>query len=204
MATVLRMPGVSADSNEAALVEWAVSPGDAVKRGDVVATVETEKAVVDLEAEEDGVLFKTLAAAGESVTIGGPIAVFSQPGEEVDEASILAGLGLGPQASGPLAAEDEERSQDALVPGAEEETFAPEAVPSTTHGNGSAPAGGRIFATPLVRRLAAEAGIALESVSGSGPGGRIRRRDLDAALARQQAAPAQAPAAETAAGDAVT
>ncbi len=194
MATVLRMPGVSADANEAALVEWAISPGDSVKRGDVVATVETEKAVVDLEAEEDGILFKTLAAAGESVTIGGPIAVFAQSGEEVDETVVLAGLGLGPQASGPLSGAEEERSQDALLPGAEEATYAPAAV-ATVHGNGSGPASGRIFATPLVRRLAAEAGVALEAITGSGPGGRIRRRDLAAVLAQRQA-PTLAPAAE--------
>lgn len=197
MATVLRMPGVSADANEAALVEWAVSPGDSVKRGDVVATVETEKAVVDLEAEEDGVLFKTLAAAGESVTIGGPIALFAQPGEEVDEAAVLAGLGLGPQASGPLSGADEERSQDDLVPGAEQSGHTADVIVDHpgANGNGSGANGGRLFATPLVRRMAAEAGIALDTLTGSGPGGRIRRRDLEAALAQRTAAPPVAPPA---------
>jgi len=74
MASVLRMPGVSADVTEAALVDWAVQPGAQVKRGDVVASVETDKAVVELEAEEDAVLLKTFASAGDAVPVGGPIA----------------------------------------------------------------------------------------------------------------------------------
>ena len=121
MASVLRMPGVSADATEAALVDWAVQPGAQVKRGDVVASVETDKAVVELEAEEDAVLLKTFASAGDAVPVGGPIAVFVQPGEEARGAdSILAelGLGLGLQGSGPVSQADEEQSQDSLVPGA--------------------------------------------------------------------------------------
>ena len=187
MATVLRMPGVSADANEADLLEWAVSPGDSVKRGDVVATVETEKAVVDLEAEEDGVLFKTLASPGESVAIGGPIAIFVLQGEEVgDEEAVLAGLGLGPQSSGPLPGVDEERSQDALVPGA---TLAIEHTADGVANGRPGQSRTRIFASPLVRRLAGEAGILLEELEGSGPSGRIRRRDLELALSRRAAAP---------------
>ena len=113
MASVLRMPGVSADATEAALVDWAVQPGAQVKRGDVVASVETDKAVVELEAEEDAVLLKTFASAGDAVPVGGPIAVFVQPGEEArGEDSILAELGLGPQGSGPVSPADEEHSQD--------------------------------------------------------------------------------------------
>lgn len=189
MASVLRMPGVSADASEAELMEWAVSPGDSVKRGDVVATVETEKAVVDLEAEEDGVLLKTFASAGESVPIGDPIAVFLQSGESAgDEEAILAALGLGPQSSGPLPGVDEERSQDALVPGASQEI---EHTADTVVDAGTALVDGpphRYFATPLVRKLAAEARIPLGELQGSGPNGRIRRRDLDAALARRASA----------------
>lgn len=185
MAVVLRMPGVSADASEAALVEWAVSPGDSVKRGEVVATVETEKAVVDLEAEDDGVLLKTFASAGESVAIGGPIAIFVAPGEEVgDEAAVLASLGLGPQSSGPLPGADEDRSQDSLVPGAAPEI---EHTADTVVGGHGSGARSRIFVSPLVRRLAAEAEVPLEELTGTGPNGRIRRRDLDLALSRRAA-----------------
>ncbi|MGB3827909.1 MAG: dihydrolipoamide acetyltransferase family protein [Ornithinimicrobium sp.] len=206
MATVLRMPGVSADASEAALLEWAVSQGDAVKRGDVVATVETEKAVVDLEAEDDGVLLKTFASAGESVAIGGPIAVFLEEGEQAeDEEAILEALGLGPQDSGPLQSAEEERSQDTLMPDAEPEIehTADTVVNDDRQHRGDNPehsdkGGRRIFATPLVRRLAAEAGVPLEDLKGSGPNGRIRRGDLDAALAaRSEKAVEAAPQPES-------
>lgn len=181
MASVLRMPGVSADVTEAALVDWAVQPGAQVKRGNVVASVETDKAVVELEAEEDAVLLKTFASAGDAVPVGGPIAVFVQPGEEArGEDSILAELGLGPQGSGPVSQADEEHSQDSLVPGATPE-IEHTADQVMTGGKG----GRRLFASPLARRMAAEAGLRIEELEGSGPGGRIRRRDIEEALGRR-------------------
>lgn len=208
MASVLRMPGVSADATEASLLEWVVQPGSAVRRGDVVANVETDKAVVELAADEDAVLFKTLAEAGETVPVGGPIAVLVQPGEEAQgEDAILAGVGLGaspsgspsespstspelergPQRGGPLEPVDEERSQDHLVPGA---------TPGIGHTADQVVAGngdglrGRVFASPLARRMALEAGLRLEDLEGTGPGGRIRRRDVELVLTRQDTRPA--------------
>ncbi len=218
MANVVRMPGISADADSAILVEWAVEPGGEVRKGDVVATVETDKAVVDIEAEHDGVLLRTFAAAGDTVAVGGPMAVLLDAGEKPsDERSILAGLGLeggsageapapeetgapagadrGPQADGPLDAVDEERSQDEVALG--------DAVPLprtadavvATNGHGHPPGHvGRLFATPLVRRVAAQAGLSLAGVTGTGPNGRIRLRDLEAA---QGAAPAPAPVEAT-------
>ena len=181
MASVLRMPGVSADVTEATLADWAVQPGAPVKRGDVVASVETDKALVELEAEEDAVLLKTFASAGDAVPVGGPIAVFVQPGEEVrGEESILAELGLGPQGSGPVSQADEERSQDSLVPGA-----TPEIEHTADQVVTGGKAGRRLFASPLARRMAAEAGLRIEELEGSGPGGRIRRRDIEEALGRR-------------------
>ena len=186
MASVVRMPGVSADAAEATLVEWAVGTGKEVHRGDVIATVETDKAVVDIEADADGVLLKTFAEAGETVAIGEAIAVLVAADEkDRDEVEVLAGLGLGPQAAGPLQAADEERSQDELVPGAQppiahtRDEVVPNEEPAANDG--------RLFATPLVRRLAAQAGIALADLEGTGPNGRIRRRDLESALARPAA-----------------
>jgi pyruvate dehydrogenase E2 component (dihydrolipoamide acetyltransferase) len=188
---------VSADATEAVLVEWTVKPGAQVKRGDVIASVETDKAMVELEAEEDAVLLKTFAAAGEAVSVGGPIAVFVQPGEDAGgEDSILAELGLGPQSSGPVSQADEEHS---LVPGASPEI---EHTADQVAASGGK-AGGRLFASPLARRMAAEAGLRIEDLEGSGPGGRIRRRDVEAALGRPgrtaQAGPEAAPAGPEAA-----
>ena len=181
MASVLRMPGVSADATEAVLVEWTVEPGAQVKQGDVIASVETDKAMVELEAEEDAVLLKTFAAAGEAVSVGGPIAIFVQPGEDArGEDSILTELGLGPQSSGPVSQADEEHSQDSLVPGASPEIeYTADQVATS-----SSKAGRRLFASPLARRMAAEAGLRIEDLDGSGPGGRIRRRDVEAARDR--------------------
>jgi pyruvate dehydrogenase E2 component (dihydrolipoamide acetyltransferase) len=185
------MPGVSADATEAALVEWAVEPGAAVKRGDVLASIETDKAVVELEAEEDAVLFRTLAVAGEMVPIGGPIAVLVQPGEDAQgEEAILGGLGLGPQASGPLDGADEERSQDALVPGAKPAEIE-HTADDVVAGNGAART--RVFASPLARRLAVAAGLQLEDLEGTGPGGRIRRQDIEVAVRARGTAPVPAP-----------
>lgn len=207
MATVLRMPGISADSTEAVLMEWNVTPGGEVSRGDVVASVETEKAVVELEAEDDGVLLKTLAAAGETVSVGGPIAVFVRAGEEAaGEEAILAELGLsggsgrGPQASGPLEGVDEERSQDMLVPDAQPamERAADDVVTADQSGTGDRGADvdgaggdrrGRVFASPLVRRMAGQAGLRLEDIEGSGPRGRIVRRDVERVLSQEVAQP---------------
>ena len=246
MAHVVRMPGISADADSAVLVEWSVEPGTSVRKDDVVATVETDKAVVDIVAEADGTLLKTFAAAGETVPIGGPMAVLLAPGEkEGDEASLLAELGLGeeaarpdgqtdppvdpadpdtvgrgPQSDGPLEAIDEDRSQDEVARGTSGTTgrtadgLARPLGQAGTNGHRGTnghdtpdPQGGRVFATPLVRRMAAEAGFALAGVRGTGPNGRIRLRDLEAAQAagiaqvaaqdRLQETP-QAPAALTA------
>lgn len=183
MATVIRMPGVSADAEEATLVEWTIALGDSVKSGELLATVETDKAVVDLESEADGVLFKTFATAGQTVPIGDPIAVLvSEAERSKGEGEILAELGLGGEASAATPADS------AVVQ--EVTASADDAAPASE----SSAEPGRIFATPLVRRLAAEAGVPLEELVGSGTGGRIRRRDLEAALARRASAPAPAAA----------
>lgn len=181
MANVLRMPGVSADATDAVLSSWTVTAGSPVKGGEVIAIIETDKAEVDLEADQDGVLFRTLASPGDRVPIGDPIAVLVAPGEDTgDEGALMAALGLGPQRSGPLRPVDEERSQDVLATGRET------GVAHTSDGVATperAPEGSRLFASPLARRMAAGSNLPLEGMTGSGPGGRITRRDVEAALA---------------------
>ncbi|MFC9361028.1 dihydrolipoamide acetyltransferase family protein [Rhodococcus sp. NPDC057014] len=172
MPTLLRMPGVAADSTEAILAEWQIPENTPYAQADAIATVETDKAAVDIEAETAGVIIKYLVDPGTSVEVGAPIALTGAEGETVSDLdTVLRELGV-----------------------AAEESFAnPSTEPtpvSTTEPQAGAPAlastnghGRRLFATPLVRKLAGEAGLDLAQVTGTGPGGRIVRRDIDKLLA---------------------
>ena len=161
MARLLRMPEVAANAVEAVLSQWPVPEETPFRAQDVIATVETEKAVVDVPADADGVILKTLVPAGAVVGVGAPIALLGEPGELVEDLSaLLVELGVGPEIAPSVSA------------------------PSTsaaTHG------GGRIFSSPLARRLAKEAGLSIADISGTGPGGRIVRRDIEQAATTRTA-----------------
>ena len=174
MASILRMPEVAANAVEAVLQSWPIAENTAYASGDVIATVETEKAVVDVEAERDGVVLKTLVAEGAEVQVGDPIALIGDPGEKpADLDALLAELGVA-----------------AREPAVEPEAVAA-SVASAGSGNGS---GGRVFSSPLARRLAKEAGLPFETISGTGPNGRIIRRDVEAAISSRTTAPEAAEA----------
>ncbi len=160
MATVVRMPSVMAGAAEAALQTWLVAVGDRVSQGQAIAEIETEKAVFEHEAEASGTVAALLVAPGESVAVGAPIAVLADEGE--DPASAAAGVTAEPEVAG------------APAPVADLSAASP--GESATR---AAPATARLFASPLVRRLAGERGLDLAQIRGSGPGGRIVRRDLD-------------------------
>ena len=169
MASVIRMPEVLAGATEAVLAKWMISEGQDVAVGDVLAEIETEKANVDYQAEEQGMLARVLIQPGQSVEVGTPIAVFSAAGEtadDVDAALAAAGGSVTPAESAPEAV-------SAPAPSA----VATEA-PAVT-----APTSGRINVSPLVRKRAREAGIDISRVTGTGPGGRIVKKDLEAFLA---------------------
>lgn len=203
MARVLRMPGVAADATDAVLSDWLVAEAASFAAGDPVATVETDKAAVDIEAEAPGRMLRTLVPEGARVEVGEPIAVLGDPGEEVaDLDALLASLGVA-VASDALIPERREVPDPTPLVAVPAPAAAPDAaVPAAA---GRARAGGRILASPLVRRLAGEAGVPLETLVGSGPHGRIVRRDLEAVLTdrpgrRPVAPPAvAAPAASAAA-----
>jgi pyruvate dehydrogenase E2 component (dihydrolipoamide acetyltransferase) len=174
MATTVRMPEVLANVTEAAIQAWSVGVGDTVVVGQPFAEIETDKAVVEYTAEIAGTVLQLLVAEGESVDVGTPIAVVGEAGESVTEGSDAPST-----ASTPSAAESND-SEPASV--AHQEPT------------------GRRFVSPLVRKLAREHGLDLASVRGSGPNGRVVRRDiqaqLDAAAAREPAA-AAGPAGST-------
>jgi pyruvate dehydrogenase E2 component (dihydrolipoamide acetyltransferase) len=154
MPTVVRMPEVLANAGEAVIRDWLVSVGQEISAGDPLAEIETDKAVVEYAAEVGGTLGRLIAEPGSKLAVGEPIAVVLAPGEtdaDIDPA-LLAGAAA-PATPAPEPVADDE--------------------PAT------ATNGRRLFATPLVRKLARERGIELESVTGTGPGGRIVRRDVD-------------------------
>jgi pyruvate dehydrogenase E2 component (dihydrolipoamide acetyltransferase) len=192
MASVIRMPEVLAGATEAVLAKWMISEGQDVAVGDVLAEIETEKANVDYQAEEQGTLARVLIQPGQSVEVGTPIAVFSAAGEtadDVDAALAAAGGAVTPAESAPEAVSTPSPVADA-----------PE-VPVVV-----APTSGRIYVSPLVRKRAREAGIDLSLVTGTGPGGRIVKKDLEAFLASGGSAEAvaEAPLQRTSTTSAVT
>ncbi|MDI9891106.1 MULTISPECIES: dihydrolipoamide acetyltransferase family protein [unclassified Microbacterium] len=208
MARYLRMPGVSADSDAAALEFWTVEKGATVSAGDTVASVETEKAVVDIEIDEDAVIYALVAESGSMVPVGDPIAILLAPGEDPAEAeALLAQLGGGAASAPSSESADTDpavSSGSATAPSADlaaEDMAAPaappaDAAPALVTDEVSAPSSasaGRILASPLARRVAADKGVDLSGVTGSGPRGRIVRADVEAAAAAP--APAAAPVA---------
>jgi pyruvate dehydrogenase E2 component (dihydrolipoamide acetyltransferase) len=183
MASVVRMPSVLAGATEAAIATWLVAPGDSVSVGDPLAEIETEKAVVEYGAEEAGVVGRIVLAAGEHGEIGAPIVVLVKDGET--DADIDAALGgeapVAPVPTGPP------------IPAAHR-SYESEPAPAAAQT--------RIFASPIVRKIARQEGIDLATMTGTGPSGRIVRRDLDrlrASAERQLAPVTQQPAAAQAA-----
>jgi len=170
MATVIRMPAVSAGSDEAAIQTWLVAPGQALAVGQPLAEIETEKAVIEYASETAGTVLQLLVAEGVSVNVGDPIAVVGAEGESADDAE-----------TGPAPATV---AQSQVVADAQAADDAP--VVETVAG----PV--RQFVSPIVRRLAKERGLDVTTVAGSGPGGRVVRRDLDALPTTAAAAPVPA------------
>ena len=179
MAKTLMMPKMGFDMEQGKIVRWLKQEGDAVERGEKVVEIETEKVTIEVENFDDGILHTIVARAGEDVPVGEPIAVVAQPGEDVDLAALNITVSAAPAAAKPASAEA------AASNGAAVEAPAQETAPA-------APAG-RVRASPLARRLAAEYGLDLASIIGSGPLGRIERRDVEAARAAPPAAPAPLP-----------
>jgi pyruvate dehydrogenase E2 component (dihydrolipoyllysine-residue acetyltransferase) len=180
MSEILRMPEVAANTTDAVLATWVVPVGQAFATGDTIVTVETDKAIVDVEAEGEGVMLRHLVAEGTQVQVGSPIALLGAVGEVVEDIdAALAQLGFVAGQRPEMAHESHGATADS--PGA---TAAGAPSADTV-----APAEGeaRRFSSPIARKLALEAGVELAELTGTGPGGRIRRRDVDGFLARRGA-----------------
>jgi pyruvate dehydrogenase E2 component (dihydrolipoamide acetyltransferase) len=202
--TLLRMPEVAANATEAVLADWLVAENVDFAAADAIASVETEKAVVDVEAEDAGVVLKTLVPPGAQVEVGAPIAVLGRPGETVtDLDAVLAELGVG-VTSAPVIPERRDVPDPPPVDPGSGAPVPPEPEPVLEPA--AARQNGRVFASPLARKIAKDHGLKVEDLVGTGPRGRILRRDVDAAVANgmvEQRAPASVveTTAATAAGE---
>ncbi|MEV5573044.1 dihydrolipoamide acetyltransferase family protein [Spirillospora sp. NPDC052269] len=189
--TEILMPRLSDTMEEGVIAAWQKKPGDEVAVGDVLCEIETDKAVMEYEAYEAGVLTEILVGEGETAAIGAPIAIIGGKGDAPAEAKAEAPAPAAAEAPTPAAA-------PAPAPAAEPE---PAKVPATVGAerpSANGVSGTRPPSSPLARRLARDHGLDLHTITGTGPGGRIIRADIETAIrggAQPAAAPAPAPAA---------
>ncbi|GAB4569595.1 MAG: pyruvate dehydrogenase complex dihydrolipoamide acetyltransferase [Anaerolineae bacterium] len=189
MAETIQMPKLGFDMAEGTLVRWLKGVGDTINKGDVIAEIETDKATIEIETTATGTVLKHLVSEGDVVPVGADIAIVGEPGESADDA-----------APAPPAAESAPEAEAAAAPAPAPATPAPAAPApqpaAAQNGDGRLPGG--VKASPLARRIARERGIDLRQVQGTGPEGRIVKRDVEGFTA--PAAPAPAPAAAAPAG----
>ena len=207
MAVEIKMPALSPTMETGTLATWNVAVGDEVRSGDVIAEIETDKATMEVEAVEEGVIVSILIAAGsENVAVGTVIARLAEDGEDV--ASVAAA----PQQPAPTTNQPDAALHSAseqapastpetapeTAPVSAPETPAPAATassvqPAASSSVGSSGGAGRIFASPLARRIAADHNLDLTALSGSGPHGRILRADVETAVTASATTPGIAP-----------
>ena len=209
MPTEILMPALSPTMEEGTLAKWLVKEGDTVSSGDIMCEIETDKATMEFEAVDEGTIGKILIADGtEGVKVNTPIAVLLEEGESADDISMSSAA----KAKQPSNAAPAEAS-DKTAPATGYGRGATDATPAASSAAPSGSDGKRVFATPLARRIAANKGLDLTQVSGSGPHGRIIKADVEglsksdapkAAAAQSlpsapaaKAAPASGPSAET-------
>lgn len=199
------MPKLSEAMETGKIIKWLKKEGDRIQGGDILAEVETDKADVEMEAFGAGVLRKILVPAGETTPVGSLIGVIAEPNDDISSLLAAAPAAVPPQprsedpaarqpspASGPPAPGRPVAVAAPAAPGSESRPPEPAALVAP-----AATSGGRVKASPLAKKIAAQSGVDLRVIQGSGPGGRIVRRDVEAAATRP---PSAAPVAATAAG----
>lgn len=178
MAEIVPMPKLGFDMAEGTLVRKAKKEGETVAKGEILADIETDKATIEVEAYVGGVVTAWLVNEGQPVPIGTPMVVIAAPGEKVDLVALGVAAGSAAKAPAPVAS----------PPAATPSTPAPIPTESTPTPSGSAPA------SPIARKMAAEAGLDIGLIPGTGPGGRITKKDIEAYLQAKPATPPSAPA----------
>ncbi len=198
MAQILGLPKLSPTMEEGVLVRWTKKEGDKISPGDLIAEVETDKANMDFNVEDEGVLLKFLVKEGETVKLGAPVAIIGKTGEDITAlvADASKQAAAGPAAQAPAAAPPPPSKlvppttkpsapaatqEPREAPRPEQRAATPAVAASAAQAAAQAkqpPAGARLLASPLAKTLAIELGIDLRRITGSGPGGRIVERDV--------------------------
>ncbi len=206
MATKVVMAQLSPTMEEGKLLEWKVAEGDTIEASDLLAEIETDKANMDIEALGGGVVLKILVQAGETVPVGALIGIIGEEGEDISAllAEAEAAASGTPVEAPP--AEDMSAVEEVIVPpaplAAVEEVIVPPAPPAAPPPAPEPVAPGRAKASPVARRMADETGLRVSDITGSGPGGRVVKRDVETAIAAGVSAPL--PAATPAAAQPTT
>jgi pyruvate dehydrogenase E2 component (dihydrolipoamide acetyltransferase) len=198
MAQIIGLPKLSPTMEEGVLVRWTKKEGDKVSPGDLVAEVETDKANMDFNIEDEGVLLKLLVKEGDTVKLGAPVAIIGKAGEDVaslveqakqgapakaeakpegDGKAAKPTAGDGKQAA-PTKAIRDRRAPTTKPPATEAKAQPPAAKPASKPAAAAAAPSGKLLASPLAKTLAIELGVDLRTITGSGPGGRIVERDV--------------------------
>ena len=180
MAREVPMPRLSDTMEEGKVLQWYKQVGDSVEKGELLAEIETDKAVMDLESVEEGTLVQILVAAGGSAALGAPIALVGEESELGQEVSVATPSAAAPDAATVTTVEPSGAETDGRTP---QPTAAPQPAGAATTPAASGVAGkvNRVKASPLARRLAAEQGLDLAAIKGTGPGGRIVKDDVEKA-----------------------
>ena len=209
MPIQILMPALSPTMTEGNVASWLKNEGDPVQAGDILCEIETDKATMEVEATDEGTLGRIVVPAGtEGVAVNAVIGLILEEGE--DASALASAEAAAPAAAAPAAAPAEPAAEPAPAASAAPAPQATAPAAASPGGNGATPPapqrepGARIFASPLARRMAKQAGLALEAIAGTGPNGRIVKVDIEAAIAAAAAAPAApAPAAAPASAPAV-
>jgi pyruvate dehydrogenase E2 component (dihydrolipoyllysine-residue acetyltransferase) len=182
MATIIGLPKLSPTMEEGVLAKWTKKEGDKISPGDIIAEVETDKANMDFPLEDEGTLLKLLVKEGDTVKLGAPVAILGEQGEDY---SALLEKSAAPPATTSAAAEAPAPAPAPQPP--------PKPAPAPAPAAADQKPSGSLLASPIAKTLAAEHGVDLRALRGSGPGGRIVERDVREAMGAQAQAPAPAP-----------
>ena len=199
MPIEVTMPKLSPTMETGVIAQWLVKVGDTIKEGDVLADIETDKATMQMKSYDDGIIVHIDHGAGDEVALGQRVMVLAKKGEDAKQ--VAAGLGLGGAQAAPASKTAETEVKPAVA--------ASGSTGATTSGNGQQEVaeppveahGGRLKASPLARKMAASSQLDLNRIRGTGPGGRIIRRDIEAYLS---GSPVQAPAPAAIAAETAT